>query len=286
MALEFEQRFPDDLPSSLPVYRLRPAPAFPAATETLARLARGLGLEGRAQETSFSEDWTTHQEGPYDLSIHGRSGAVSYRHREKYQKQGERAFDPAAHDVEGIAGRFLETSGIIASADARMLRVTHLRTAGGNPENGERSEETLLDAGVVYGRTVEGTPVHGPGGTAMVNIDPEAEVVGFRSIWRPLGDAVHDAEIRPPDNAYRALERIAGTVRGDVTVTKAMFGYFEQGVHERQEFLQPAYCLVYVVRDGEVAFKSAEVTAAAGRAFEPLMGAKRFPTPAQPPRKR
>jgi hypothetical protein len=75
-------------------------------------------------------------------------------------------------------------------------------------------------------------------------------------------------------------------VRGDVTVTKALFGYFEQGVHDRQEFLQPAYCLVYVVRDGEVAFKSAEVTAAARRSFEPLMGARRFPAPAQPPRKR
>jgi len=285
MALEFEQRFPEDLPSSLPVYRLQQAPAFPAATETLARFARQVGLEGRAQETSFADDWTTHQEGPYDLSIHGRSGAVTYRHREKYQKQGERPFDPGSHDAEAIAGRFLDTTGMIPSDEARMLQVTHLRTAGGNQED-ERGEETLLDAGVVYGRFVRETPVHGPGGLAMVNIDPDAEVVGFRTVWRPLGQAMEDAEIRPPDNAYRALERIAERVRGDVTVTKATFGYFEQGILDRQEFLQPAYCLVYVVRDGEVAYKSAEVTAAAGRAIEPLLGAKRFPTPPQPPRKR
>jgi hypothetical protein len=42
--------------------------------------------------------------------------------------------------------------------------------------------------------------------------------------------------------------------------------------------------MVYVVQDGEVAYKSAEVVAATERTLEPFQGEKRFPAGRQPRR--
>ena len=68
------------------------------------------------------------------------------------------------------------------------------------------------------------------------------------------------------------MEAVAGRMHGDVTVTKATFGYFEQGVMDRQEYLQPAYALVYVVRNEEVMHKSAMVVPASEKLFELFEG--------------
>jgi hypothetical protein len=283
MALEYLQKFPDQLPSALPVYRLREPLRFPEASTYLSDLARQLGLDGKAEETSFSRDWTTHYEGPYELSLHALSWALVYRHREKYAKQGERPFAMSDEEAEAITRGFLERSGLVPIDQIRVLRVTHLRTAGGDVTGGAR-EELLLDAGVIHGRQLESVPVDGPGGNALVNVDPEGEVVGARVVWRPLADVAGEVEIRPPDHAYAAMEAVAGRMRGDVTVTKATFGYFEQGVMDRQEYLQPAYALIYVVQNQEVTHKSAMVVPGSEKLFELLEGSKRFPTPPQEPR--
>jgi hypothetical protein len=50
---------------------------------------------------------------------------------------------------------------------------------------------------------------------------------------------------------------------------------------DRQQFMQPVYSTIYVVRDEEVAFKSAEVTAAASKVFEPFRGERRSWAPSQ-----
>ena len=143
----------------------------------------------------------------------------------------------------------------------------------------------MLDAGVVFGRSIEGVPVDGPGGFAMINVDGEGEVAGFRSVWRPTAERAEEVKILDAGRAHEAMEGIAKQVRGDVTVTKASFGYFELGIHDRQRFLQPAYIMVYVVQDGEVAYKSAEVVAASESVFEPFQVEKRFPAGRQPTRK-
>jgi hypothetical protein len=145
--------------------------------------------------------------------------------------------------------------------------------------------EVLLDAGVVYRRTVKQVNVDGPGGLATITIDPEGEVSGFRLIWRPVAEMIDEVKVLPPDRAVATMKDVAAKVRGDVEVVKATFGYFEQGMADAQEYLQPAYAMVYVVRDREVAYKSAEVVPAGERTFEPLRGEKRFPARAPAPRK-
>ena len=118
----------------------------------------------------------------------------------------------------------------------------------------------------------------GPGGFAMINVDGEGEVAGFRSVWRPTCRArPRRSRSSTPAGRHEAMERIARQVHGDTTVIKASFGYFELGILDRQRFLQPAYIMVYVVTDGEVACKSAEVVAAAERPLRAVPGREALP---------
>lgn len=287
MGLEFRMTFPKEMPTSVPVYRLQRPAAFPLSVVALGKVAQQMGLAGRPGEVCISEDWTSYREGLHHLSMHGRSGALRYVHRERYARQGEKAFALSDQEAETIAERFLDRTGLVSRGERRTAAVTHLRTAGAATEGEARSSarEVLLDAGVVFRRLIDGVPVEGPGGQTMVHVDPEGEISGFEIIWRSVAEPVEDVKVLPPDRAYAVMKEIAGRVRGDVEVTRAAFGYFEQGRGEAQTYLQPAYAMVYVVRDGEVAFKSAEVVAAAERVFEPLRGEKRFAGRPQPPRK-
>jgi hypothetical protein len=287
MGLEFRMTFAKEIPPALPVFRLHRAAGFPMAAAALGKIAQQMGLTGQPGELCISDDWTTHREGLHDLSMHNRSGALRYMHKERYAQQGEKPFALSDREAEGAAERFLERAGLVARDERRPAGVTHLRTAGASMdgEQRKRSPEVLLDAGVVYRRIVHQVMVDGPGGLAMIHIDPDGEVSGFHVIWRPMAEAIDEVKILPPDHAFTAMKEIAGRVRGDVEVTKASFGYFEQGPADAQDYLQPAYAMVYVVRDGEVAYKSAEVVPAGDRSYEPLRGEKRFPTRAQSPRK-
>lgn len=287
MGLEFRTTFAKEIPQALPVFRLHRPAGFPMSAAMLGKVAEQMGLTGRPADVCISEDWTTYREGHHDLAVHSRSGALRYRHRERYARQGEKPFTLSDRQAEAAAEKLLERVGLARRDERQPAGMTHLRTAGASlaGEQRKREPEVLLDAGVVFRRTVQKVIVDGPGGLAMIHIDPEGEVSGFHIIWRPVAEPVDEVKVLPPDHAQAAMKEIAARVHGDVVVTKATFGYFEQGPSDVQEYLQPAYSMIYVVRDGEVEYKSAEVVAAADRVFEPLRGEKRFPTRLQDPRK-
>lgn len=286
MAIDYQQRFSEDLPSSLPVYRLEQPDRFPGSAVAASTLAQRLGLSGRATEVTFSDDWTVHREGPFDVAIHARSGGCVYQRRDHMPVRAaaeDRAFTLSDDGAVGVADRFVDGAEL-APDDRRVLRVTHLRTQGGSP-GGELQDPVVLDAGVVYTRVVDDVTVEGPGGELMVKVGPDEDVVGFRQVWRPILDVLADVEIRPPDEAYAAVERVSREAGGDVVVTRAGFGYFELGMADAQAYLQPAYVTYYVVQGEEVAFTSLQVTPAGDTVFEPIGAVgERFPTPPQPPR--
>ncbi len=116
----------------------------------------------------------------------------------------------------------------------------------------------------------------GPGGIAMVNIGADAKVTGLSCLWRKAGKRVAKVKILPSARVIEAFEKAAAQFKGNTTVIQAEFGYFEQGPLDRQTTLEPAYALVYVVRNGDVAHKSAFVVNAGERAFSKLVGNKRF----------
>ena len=287
MALTFAERIPEVPSSTVPVYELQPPPSGRDSGDRLAELSRRLdrlGLRGESEELESGEEWTRTKDGPHILGVHAASGALVYQNEDRYQMLTDRPFELSDDEAYRLTQEFVESTELIPSGEMRFLGVTHLQSGGGDPK-GQRGRVVTIDAGVVHGRQLDRVPVVGPGGMAMVNIDPEGQIVGFRVTWRPVRAEAGEANLLPPDHAYEVMERVAGKVKGDVNVVKAEFGYFEQGVLDRQQYLQPAYTLIYEVTDGEVAYKSVEVVAASEKEFEPLLGEKRFRAEQQEPRK-
>jgi hypothetical protein len=285
MPLEFPAEFPGDVPGSVEILELEPPLAEPGvAMERLRETAERFGLTGEGRDYTLSDDWTTYQEPPYELGLHTRSGAILFRHLEKYLASVGRPFDLSDEEAESIATEFVDRIGLFSMDTVRLYRVTHLLSEASRADGRERVERKALDAGVVFRRLVSGIQAVGSGGIMMVNVDPEGEVVGLRNVWRAVAGVAGEVPIRPPEEAYERMETIAADARGDVIVTKAEFGYYERGELDPQKFLQPAYVLMYVLRDEEVSAKKIEVVPAGFEVFEQLEVDKRFALGKQPPR--
>lgn len=275
MALKFQQELPREIPSSLPVYQLqRPNATRAQLTELAKRIAPS---ENGEQEFKDAGNWLAYRDGLYEFEVNKRSGALGFRHLERYGVELETPFELRDNQAVKIAQRLIERARLVPMKEARMERVTHLHSAIAPMDDGGRPEEKILDAGVLFRRTISGVPVTGPGGALMVHIGPEGEVVGARRIWRGLGKQAGKVKIRPPEFAIQRLERLARGLEGDLVVTKAEFGYFEQGPLDGQTTLQPAYAFVYEVT-GDFVSKSAEVVPAGEKSFGALRGKKRFPS--------
>ena len=272
MAIKYAAKLPGQVPSSLTVYRLAP----PQSTTTqVAVMSQRFGLTGKMREFITSEDWTSYQEGRFRVSVHRNSGALRYINRDKYGIEPREDFKISSKRSEKIAQDFLGRTKVYPPKEARLHKITYLRSAVSDLKGKEKIER-VIDAGVIYRRFVDETPVEGPGGYAMVNIDPDGEVVGMRSVWRRTAARETKVKIIPVDQAREAFEKLISDVKGDVTVKTASFGYFEQSEMDRQSYLEPAYVFIYVVQNGEVAHKSVEVIAAGQQTFAKLKGKKRF----------
>lgn len=282
MGIKYEAKFPRSIPDSVNVYELAAPPATHAA---LATLAKNLGLAGVEGTRIADADSLGYQAGRYSFEVRKASGSISMRHEDKYGIQTDKAFDIADRRCDTIARKFLQSAGLFPLASARLARVTHLRGAESNRQE-RKVIETVIDAGVVYRRTIDDVPVIGPGGVAMVNIGPEADVTGMNCLWRKTGKRLAKVKVASPGRAIEAFEKAAARFLGDTTVTRAEFGYFEQGPLERQRVIEPAFALVYVVRYDDVTHKSVFVMNAGERSFGVLMGKKRFAKGAQKARKR
>jgi hypothetical protein len=123
-----------------------------------------------------------------------------------------------------------------------VLRVTHLNVGVAEKESG-LAEHRVVDAGVAFARIVDGIPVEGPGGKAMVYIDAKGNLTGIDCLWRHvLGVHAENVPLRSPDEVQEEAVREWGTEgSGRVTIDDVRFGYFEQGWDILQRYLQPAY---------------------------------------------
>jgi len=249
-----------------------------------AAMSQRFGLSGKMREFTISDDWTGYQEGRIRISVHRNSGALRYINIDKYGMEREKEFRLSEQESEQISRDFLGRTRMYSDKLMRLHKITYLRSGSSDLEGKEKTEK-LIDAGVIYRRFVDETPVEGPGGYTMVNIDPEGEVVGFRSIWRQTLRREAKVKIIPVGQVVEAFEKLVSNVEGDLTVTAANFGYFEQGELDRQLYLEPAYVFIYTVQNGEVAHKSIEVIAAGQRVFAKLQGKKRFDPGKQEERK-
>ena len=281
MAVKYEAQLPQSIPASVNVYKLQPANVTNAE---LLKRSKAFGLTGRGKDFIFGAESLAYREGRFHLEAHLKSGAIHYRHLDKYGRVPEKKFDLTDRRAATVARKFLETANLFPIGTAQKRAITHMHSAVADIKTKQIKEE-IIDAGVVYGRLVDDVPVDGPGGFALVNVDPDAEVIGMRSIWRGLGKRQAKVKIKAADEIMKQFERQAAKFKGDTTVKKAGFSYFEHGPLDEQTVLEPAFWFVYVVNYKDVAHKSAFVVHAGDKSFGQLIGRKRFPSPDQKRRK-
>ena len=212
------------------------------------------------------------------------SGALRAMHMDRYGLDDARPFDLSDRQAQRAANKCVAALDLLPKAQAKIVAVTHLRQGGGGPKDGARADVRVLDAGVVYGRTIDELPVIGPGGMAMVNVASDGQVVGANRIWRGLGRSVANVKLRPADWAIENFEVAVAKVRGDIKVLKSQLGYLEFGELDRQTVIEPVYAFIYVALHGEVASKHVHVMHAGDKAHGRLLGARRFVAAKQPTR--
>jgi hypothetical protein len=282
MALHFEEELSAELPGSIAVYEL----ARPEVTQdNVVREARRFGLDGRGREFRTLGRWTEYREGSRRVGVHADSEAMYFRDVSRYGINRDRPFEVNDDEAQGMARQFVAASELVPTEDDVIVeKVTHLRDAGAAPDGSDR-RETIVDAGVLLRRVVDGIRVAGPGGFAMINIDADRQIVGSRRVWRPRQRKVGEVQPRQRDDAIKAMETLAQKVKGDVRVVRAALSYLEFGQQDRQTHLEPAFVFVYLIQDGDVVIKSAQAIPAGERGFGRLRGEKRFPPGPQPPRR-
>ena len=281
MTLTFQTKLPRDIPKSARVYSLL-APKVSATH--LRSVARGLGVGSAEFDLLTSSDRMGLFGGRWQIEVHRASGALQAVDVDRYGIDTGKPFELSDRRAQGVAAKFLAQSKLVPMTSARALKVTHLRGADADVK-GATVNERLLDAGVVYGRVVDGLPVTGPGGMAMVHIDPAGAVVGVRSTWRALGKSAGTVKIKPIEWAVEGLEKEAAGLIGQVSVLKAQFGYFELGALDRQTVLEPVYAFVYAVHNEGISSKHVHVVHAGDKAHGKLLGRRRFPAAAQKARR-
>jgi hypothetical protein len=282
MSVTFEAKLPQDIPDSLAAYELAP---IRVSAKSLSATARSLGFTGVGGEVTTAQDRMFLSEGRLILELNRKSGSIVFFHRDKYGMMPEKPFELADEKAEDIGRSFLKTSAVVPVGEISFRRVTHMQSTVADIKSKQLIAETM-DAGVVFTRTIDGIPVEGPGGIAMVNIDHAGDVIGLRSTWRPLARKLDLVKLQPPDFAMEAMQKLGDQLVGEVTVTKAGFGYFEQGPMDAQKVIEPVYAFFYVQRSEEVARKSVLVLPASVKPFARLDAGKRFPVKPQRPRRK
>jgi len=282
MKIEYVSRLPRTVPGKARVYALTPPRT---SARQLQVLADGLGLRGAAAEVMTSPVAVGMQVGRWSMAMHKASGALRAMHVDRYGLADAQPFELSDRQAQRSADKFIAALDLVPKAQAKVVAVTHLRQGGGGAKGGERVDERILDAGVVYGRIIDELPVFGPGGMAMVNVAADGLVVGARSVWRSLGRGVANVKLRPADWAIETFEAALAGLHGDVKVLKSQLGYLEFGELDRQTLIEPVYAFVYVAMHGEVASKHVHVLHAGEKAHGRLMGARRFVAAKQRARK-
>ena len=248
-------------PPSIPQERariFRLAPPRVSQKMVLAH-ARRFGLNASVKTGTLCQDarQTIYSEGSFRLVMHHASGGLRFFDEARWQVDDGTShveFDDAT--AIAMAERFVKTHSVVPPAEYKVLRVTRLNV-GIAEKRTMLTEHRVVDVGVAFTRVVDGIPVEGPGGKAMVYIDSKGNLTGIDCLWRDvLGVHAENVPLRSPDQVQEeAMREWATEGSGRVTIDDFRFGYFEHGWDISQRYLQPAYLLsmTFTATEGELA---------------------------------
>lgn len=227
----------------------------------MIELLQRLELPAPDLEWDNGQGWLTAGDTRVRVAMNRRSGGFRYTLRPLAEEPG-RMVTASEQRLEEIARDFLDRVGS-PDAPLRLERISYLKGQAASLGGSELSDVEILNAAVIFRRFVDDIPVVGPGGFAMVRIGTDGAVVGGREVWRPSVRSGPSAELRRPDDALtRLVERLtARGLHGDAWMRKALFGYEELGIDERQHRLAPCYAFL-IEFPGEMEYKTVEVVPA------------------------
>jgi len=288
---------------SLPIYKLKrvdPAQvrsrAVELANRVLGKIGGGKAFGTAALEADEDYLFARNDQG-VKLRAYTKSGFLSVVNQNRvFRGRCDSLTDTQAAE---IARKFVSESKLVELLPNEKLTVADVRHAysqGLVAKTGEKSAPVLNNVIVILGRELDGKPVIGPGGRVVVFLSGPGEVVGFHRNWRDV-EAVAGEKVKGKGPAKAAqqvtaeLSKIHGRrppTAQALRVSRAEFGYFADGKHRAQQFLQPAYAVHVEVRS-ERAPNSANVIIVSGadRTVEPLTSppgeARVTKRPATPP---
>lgn len=275
--LKFLAQIPDMPTQHTSIFTLKPPVADEFALQQCARL---FGLQGDLTSGTIQQDRVkiAYNQGPHVVTLHRASGGLRYQDLSRWQvDDGKSMVQYDNNKAVEIARQYVEKAGLLPLKESQILQVTRLRVGAAEPATGY-TEERVIDIGVVFQQTINGVPVEGPGGKAVVYLDHQGEVTGFDRIWREIDTVYAPVErYQSPDILRQQLEKYWHDW-ATIEVNETRFGYFQIGWQDMQHYLQPAYIakVTLTSRDKRIQTKSAYVMPAPLEPVEQLT----------PPRKR
>lgn len=247
LRLEFTNNLPAAVPSKLKIFSLEKARADESLlVNVLSRLGLVGGFSGFRWRNNGG--WTTTESKDARVSINQRSGAVRFWTRLNDRGLLKTPFSIDEPHLAFIARSFLKKTGLVDTPveQLKVPKIAYLRMQTGSVK-GKVTTPKILDAGVIFGREIDGVPVSGPGGYVMINVAPDESVGAGTKVWRRLGATLGMANVLKPAYAINELSRRLRLENIDrpVRVLKAEFCYFERGENDEQNYLEPAYAFIY-----------------------------------------
>ena len=173
LRFEFLQNLPVETPSRLKIFGLEKARADQSI---FINLLSRLGLMGAFSGFRWKNDggWTTAESKDARVSINQRSGALRFWTRLNDRELPRTPFSIDEPRLAPIARNFLKRTGLapIPVEQLKVIKIAYLHMQT-KPVTGKATSPRILDAGVIFGRELEGVPVSGPGGYVMINVGPD-----------------------------------------------------------------------------------------------------------------
>jgi hypothetical protein len=225
------------------IYRLKPAKV---TEKSLRTLARQLGMKADSASGMFcsSAGKLCYTEGHLELTLDPSSGGMRLIDRSRWQID-DRKSDLDIEDTEArrLAANLIKKNKLGLASDMKFLKTARLRVGEATREGKQVSERTI-DLAVAMQRQINKIPVDGPGGKIIVYLDQERNVSGIEKIWRDLGP-IHrrNQAHRTPESALEEMAAYHRDNPGLIEIEEIRYGYFEDGWHATQQYLQPAYII-------------------------------------------
>jgi len=225
------------------IYRLKPPSVNEKAIRALAGQL-GMRADARAGRLTSDEDKLMFSDGNLQLTMYRASGGIRFIDRARWQVD-DRESDLNIEDAAAtrLAQSYIKKNDLAPGDQMKFFKAARLRV-GEATEGGREASERTIDVAVAMRRLVDKIPVEGPGGQVIVYFDHEKQATGLERIWRDTDVVFRRGQsYRTPQSAIDEMAEHFRSKQGTIEVQEVRFGYFEDGWHAKQQYLQPAYTI-------------------------------------------